>query len=113
MTAFLLGCQYDVVSISSAIIYDAGSRSIERNKEVVRCRVRNQNVESYQVMTLSAIGDAETPAGGSVCIRCSSLVSKKPSPSPCVAGGQAYILVAYLEVAHQTAAGCGGHGMVC
>ena len=23
----------------------------------------------YQVMTLSAIGDAETPAGGSVCIR--------------------------------------------
>jgi hypothetical protein len=24
---------------------------------------------SYQVMTLSAMGDAETPAGGSVCIR--------------------------------------------
>lgn len=24
---------------------------------------------SYQVITLSAIGDAETPAGGSVCIR--------------------------------------------
>jgi hypothetical protein len=25
-------------------------------------------------MTLSATGDADTPAGGSVCIRCSSLV---------------------------------------
>lgn len=25
--------------------------------------------DAYQVMTLSAIGDAETPAGGSVCIR--------------------------------------------
>lgn len=25
---------------------------------------------AYQVITLSAIGEAETPAGGSVCIRC-------------------------------------------
>ena len=25
---------------------------------------------SYQVMTLSGTGDAETPAGGSVCMRC-------------------------------------------
>jgi len=25
---------------------------------------------SYHVMTLSATGDAETPAGGSVCMRC-------------------------------------------
>lgn len=25
--------------------------------------------DGYQVMTLSAMGDAETPAGGSVCIR--------------------------------------------
>ena len=25
--------------------------------------------DAYQVMTLSAMGDAETPAGGSVCIR--------------------------------------------
>lgn len=24
----------------------------------------------YQVMTLSAMGDADTPAGGSVCMRC-------------------------------------------
>lgn len=30
---------------------------------------------AYQVMTLSAIGEADTPAGGSVCIRCSILVS--------------------------------------
>lgn len=27
-------------------------------------------LEPYQVMTLSATGDAETPAGGSVCMRC-------------------------------------------
>lgn len=26
--------------------------------------------DAYQVITLSAMGDAETPAGGSVCIRC-------------------------------------------
>ena len=26
--------------------------------------------DAYQVMTLSAMGEAETPAGGSVCIRC-------------------------------------------
>jgi hypothetical protein len=26
--------------------------------------------ETYHVMTLSATGDAETPAGGSVCMRC-------------------------------------------
>lgn len=26
---------------------------------------------TYQVMTLSGTGDAETPAGGSVCMRCS------------------------------------------
>ena len=25
---------------------------------------------AYQVITLSAMGDAETPAGGSVCMRC-------------------------------------------
>lgn len=30
---------------------------------------------SYQVMTLSAIGEAETPAGGSDCIRCNVTVS--------------------------------------
>ena len=29
---------------------------------------------SYQVMTLSAIGDADTPAGGSICIRCTSIL---------------------------------------
>ena len=26
--------------------------------------------DAYQVMTLSAMGEAETPAGGSVCMRC-------------------------------------------
>lgn len=32
-------------------------------------------LKMYQVITLSAIGDAETPAGGSVCIRCGLSVS--------------------------------------
>ena len=26
--------------------------------------------DAYQVMTLSAMGEADTPAGGSVCMRC-------------------------------------------
>lgn len=38
--------------ITSATILDAGG------------------VRAYHVITLSATGDAETPAGGSVCIRC-------------------------------------------
>lgn len=34
--------------------------------------------DAYQVMTLSAMGEAETPAGGSVCMRCSgAFVSNK------------------------------------
>jgi len=32
---------------------------------------------SYQVMTLSATGEAETPAGGSVCIRLKSRMSRR------------------------------------
>lgn len=28
---------------------------------------------AYQVITLSAMGEAETPAGGSVCIRCAPI----------------------------------------
>lgn len=28
---------------------------------------------TYQVITLSATGEAETPAGGSVCIRCNNI----------------------------------------
>lgn len=31
---------------------------------------RGKGTVSYQVMTLSATGEAETPAGGSVCMRC-------------------------------------------
>ena len=41
---------------------------------VLRESVSECKVASYQVMTLSAIGDAETPAGGSVCIRCISIL---------------------------------------
>ena len=39
-----------------------------RDRSVIVIKT-DQNRASYQVMTLSAIGDAETPAGGSVCIR--------------------------------------------
>jgi hypothetical protein len=31
---------------------------------------------AYQVMTLSAIGEAETPAGGSVCMRLKSRIRR-------------------------------------
>lgn len=31
---------------------------------------------TYQVMTLSAIGEAETPAGGSVCMRLKSRIRR-------------------------------------
>lgn len=40
-------------------------------------RIRPE-VDAYQVITLSGIGDAETPAGGSVCIRCRDVSSSKP-----------------------------------
>lgn len=33
----------------------------------------NSYLRAYQVMTLSGTGEAETPAGGSVCIRYSIL----------------------------------------
>lgn len=39
---------------------------------------------TYQVMTLSATGDAETPAGGSVCIRCTSLAHVDETIRNCV-----------------------------
>lgn len=32
--------------------------------------LERQGRDRYHVMTLSAMGEAETPAGGSVCIRC-------------------------------------------
>jgi len=38
-------------------------------KEMERVWVEGVGV-AYHVMTLSAIGEAETPAGGSVCMRC-------------------------------------------
>lgn len=40
-------------------------------------RYAGDDSEAYQVMTLSATGDADTPAGGSVCIRCASVVSSR------------------------------------
>ena len=61
-------------------------------------------------MTLSATGEAETPAGGSVCMRCTccqlcallNMFRKHPELA-------LLALSAYLEVAHQAAAGCSRH----
>ena len=50
MTAFLRVAR-------SAVGFDVRAASAERDDE------------TYQVMTLSGTGDAETPAGGSVCMR--------------------------------------------
>lgn len=62
-----------------------------------------QGSVAYQVMTLSAMGDAETPAGGSVCMRCDRQeTSIMPSLSLSLPSW-----LAYLEVTHQAAAsGC-------
>jgi hypothetical protein len=38
----------------------------------------NQPRDTDHVMTLSATGDAETPAGGSVCMRCSTSLNQQP-----------------------------------
>lgn len=49
-------------------------------------------------MTLSGTGEAETPAGGSVCMRCVWV-------SNCILSG-GHLLSSNLEVSHQTTA-CG------
>ena len=56
---------------------------------------------SYQVITLSATGDADTPAGGSVCIRFEGRIKlARRSSVLCMAQTN-------LEVAHQSASsGC-------
>lgn len=43
--------------------------------ELSEADVWSQQMKPYQVMTLSAMGLAETPAGGSVCIRLKSRIS--------------------------------------
>lgn len=40
--------------------------------------------DAYQVITLSAMGDAETPAGGSVCIRCAPMIDRQHFHFPIV-----------------------------
>jgi len=47
------------------------------------CRTRGP----YQVMTLSATGEAETPAGGSVCMRLKSRMSRRRAVVDMVRGG--------------------------
>lgn len=61
-------------------------------------------------MTLSATGDAETPAGGSVCIRCatdgfskacSDLDNEKMHESnPGASHQNSAVKLAYLEISH-------------
>lgn len=85
----------------------------------------------YHVMTLSAIGEAETPAGGSVCMRYSqsiSIVSQRKSSTRCMMRLshpfilRVYIAVpldmrgsgvqmAYFEVTHQSTTGRGRHSV--
>jgi hypothetical protein len=36
-----------------------------------------ESLQTYHVITLSAIGEADTPAGGSVCMRCLSCISTR------------------------------------
>jgi len=69
MTAFLYAVSDDAVKATSTPC-SAKRPSLRRVYRYHRGgRVRGGCGESYQVMTLSAIGDAETPAGGSVCMR--------------------------------------------
>jgi hypothetical protein len=58
--------------------------------------------DPYQVMTLSATGDADTPAGGSVCMRCMFCQSQNDRVL-------CSISTTNLEVSHQTTAGRGRH----
>ena len=52
---------------------------------------------AYQVITLSAMGDAETPAGGSVCMRCQgSFVSPRTETALQHRSG-----LKYLEITHK------------
>ena len=68
---------------------------------ISRIRQANMRRASYQVITLSATGDADTPAGGSVCIRFEGRIKlARRSSVLCMAQTN-------LEVAHQSASsGC-------
>ena len=68
---------------------------------------------AHQVMTLSGTGEAETPAGGSVCMRCLS-IRQHPSiqtreASWATSSRKRPVGSAHLEVSHETAASCGRH----
>lgn len=78
-------------------------------------------------MTLSAMGEAETPAGGSVCMRYRAEVSAKGSSSQIVMQNvglerygrskrwkavcfvEMHRKLEYLEISHEAAAGRGRH----
>lgn len=77
---------------------------------------------TYQVMTLSGTGDAETPAGGSVCMRCCG--NRQHQPSSWVATGRLgrrtlksrmrRLLAAVDMTAARDRIGCSfGNGCVC
>ena len=76
--------------------------------------------DAYQVMTLSAIGDAETPAGGSVCIRYDdNLLAASLTEVPMVGvegqkrfeihGSRRHIEAPYFEITHEASARRRGH----
>lgn len=83
----------------------------------VRCAVACGAL--YHVITLSAMGEAETPAGGSVCMRCNTESVLLPKcraarmRRPSAAGRlQRPPRVAHLEVPHKTTASSSRHGFV-
>lgn len=57
--------------------------------------------EAYQVMTLSGTGEAETPAGGSVCMRCNR--------HQYFYLDKALMMLTDLEIAHQATSGGSRH----
>lgn len=46
------------------------------DRDINRGDSRQRQSSTYQVITLSATGEAETPAGGSVCMRCNPRASR-------------------------------------
>lgn len=83
------GTDNDGVPIGKAMSTQAGGR-------------RRSMAATYHVMTLSGTGDADTPAGGSVCIRCSHDQHWNH-------GWKLYGIRSNLKVSHQATTCGGGH----
>lgn len=85
MTAFLSDRQHVCVPTVQYLELDRMQRrgGVRVSKPFERVAYGARCGKTYQVMTLSAMGEADTPAGGSVCMRCSSFVSMQPVLSSC------------------------------